>query len=207
MQLKYSYWYFPSVLSSKLCDEIVAFGESAQQKKANIGGMPDPLLMGKKKLKDLKKTRDSNISWIQEPWVYNEILPYVHTANKEAGWNFEWDWAETCQFTRYTKNQYYDWHCDSWDEPYKDIKNKNTYGKIRKLSVTVSLSDPKEYKGGELEFDLSFCNRKPFIKKCKEILPKGSLVVFPSHLWHRVAPITKGERKSLVVWSIGKPFK
>ena len=207
MQLKYSYWYFPSVLSSKLCDEIVAFGEATQQKKANIGGMPDPILMGKKKLKDFKKTRDSNIAWINEQWVYNEIIPYVNKANKEAGWNFEWDWAETCQFTRYTKNQYYDWHCDSWDEPYKDITNKNTYGKIRKLSVTVSLSDPKEYKGGGLEFDFSFHSRKPYIKKCKEILPKGSVLVFPSHLWHRVAPITKGERKSLVIWGIGKPFK
>ena len=209
MQLKYSYWYFPSVLSSKLCDDIVAFGEAIQQKKANIGGMPDPILMGKKKLKDLKKTRDSNIAWINEQWVYNEILPYVNKANKEAGWNFEWDWAETCQFTRYTKNQYYDWHCDSWDEPYKDITNKNTYGKIRKLSVTVSLSDEKDYTGGELEFDFRNLDpdkpRKPV--KCKEILPKGSLVVFPGFVWHRVCPVKKGTRHSLVMWSLGWPFK
>jgi predicted 2-oxoglutarate/Fe(II)-dependent dioxygenase YbiX len=42
---------------------------------------------------------------------------------------------------------------------------------------------------------------------CKEILPKGSIVVFPSHVWHRVKPITSGERKSLVIWNLGKPFK
>ena len=43
--------------------------------------------------------------------------------------------------------------------------------------------------------------------KVKEILPKGSIVVFPSHVWHRVKPVTSGTRYSLVVWSIGDPFK
>ena len=50
------------------------------------------------------------------------------------------------------KGQYYDWHCDGWDKPY--MEDGPTKGKIRKLSVTVTLTDPKEYKGGELEFDL-----------------------------------------------------
>ena len=36
-----------------------------------------------------------------------------------AGWNFQWDWSESCQFTKYKKGQYYDWHCDSWDRIYK----------------------------------------------------------------------------------------
>jgi hypothetical protein len=42
------------------------------------------------------------------------------TANKNAGWNFEWDCSESCQFTKYSKGQYYGWHCDSWDKPYED---------------------------------------------------------------------------------------
>ena len=78
--------------------------------------------------------------------------------------------------------------------------------KIRKLSVTVSLTDPKEYKGGELEFD--FRNQdKSNIRTCTEILPKGSLVVFPSFVWHRVKPVTKGVRHSLVIWNLGYPFR
>ena len=45
------------------------------------------------------------------------------------------------------------------------------------------------------------------VMKAKQILPKGSIVVFPSFVWHRVKPITKGSRYSLVVWNLGDPFK
>ena len=71
------------------------------------------------------------------------------------------------------------------------------------------MSDPKEYKGGELEFDFrQYDPDKPRkIRTCTEILPKGSVVVFPSFVWHRVKPITKGIRHSLVLWSLGYPFK
>jgi PKHD-type hydroxylase len=144
---------------------------------------------------------------MSDHWIYKEIQPYVHQANANAGWNFKWDWSEACQFTIYKKGQYYDWHCDSWDKPYPH--EGPTKGKIRKLSVTLSLTDPKEYKGGELEFDLrnEDPDKKPNIRVCTEILPKGSLVVFPSFVWHRVKPVTKGVRHSLVIWNLGYPFK
>jgi predicted 2-oxoglutarate/Fe(II)-dependent dioxygenase YbiX len=44
------------------------------------------------------------------------------------------------------------------------------------------------------------------IQKNKKFLSKGTVIVFPSFVWHKVSPVTKGERKSLVVWSLGKPF-
>jgi PKHD-type hydroxylase len=147
---------------------------------------------------------------MNDRWIYKEIQPYIHQANTSAGWNFEWDYSESCQFTKYTKGQFYDWHCDSWDRPYiRDNVNAIDHGKIRKLSVTVTLSDPKEYKGGELEFDFRNLDpdKKPNIKKCTEILPKGSLVVFPSFVWHRVCPVKKGSRYSLVIWNLGWPFR
>ena len=146
---------------------------------------------------------------MDDKWIYKEIHPYIHNANKNAGWNFDWNHSESCQFTKYKKGQYYDWHCDSWDRPYQKQGDPTTHGKIRKLSVTVTLSNPKEYKGGELEFD--FRNNDPDkklnIRKCTEILPKGSLVVFPSFVWHRVCPVKSGERNSLVIWNLGYPFK
>ena len=43
--------------------------------------------------------------------------------------------------------------------------------------------------------------------QCKEILPKGSIVIFPSYIWHRVSPVTKGTRLSLVQWNLGPGFK
>ena len=159
--------------------------------------------------RDLKKKRDSNIVWLNERWIYNEVQPYINQANASANWNFQWDHSEACQFTKYNKGQYYDWHCDGWDKPYQRKEGDPSHGKVRKLSVTVSLSDEKDYKGGELEFDFRNLDpdKKPNIKKCKEILPKGSLVVFPGFVWHRVCPVKKGTRHSLVMWNLGWPFK
>jgi PKHD-type hydroxylase len=128
-------------------------------------------------------------------------------ANASAGWNFNWDFSESCQFTKYKLNQFYDWHCDSWDQPYNNLDNKDTHGKIRKLSVTCSLSDPKDYKGGELEFQFRNTDDPTPTRPCLEILPRGSIVVFPSFVWHRVKPVTEGTRYSLVIWNLGYPFK
>ncbi len=70
------------------------------------------------------------------------------------------------------------------------------------------MSDPKDYTGGELEFKFINNNTgKPYTEICKEILPRGSIVVFPSHAWHRVKPVKKGTRYSLVMWNLGWPFK
>ena len=212
MQLKHSFWYFTSVLSSKFCDELIQYGNSLREQEALIGDITSKQEAGKEITKEdidnLKRKRDSNISWIAEPWLYREIHPYVELANKNAEWNFQWDFSEACQFTKYKLNQYYDWHQDGWNEPYDRPTAPDFHGKIRKLSVTVSLSDQNDYEGGELEFD--FRNRddgKEDRRACKEILPKGSICVFPSFIWHRVTPVTKGIRYSLVMWSLGYPFK
>ena len=129
--------------------------------------------------------------------------------NKIAKWNVSITGHEAMQFTKYNKGQYYDWHCDGWDKPYQRQAGDPSHGKVRKLSVTLTLSDPKDYKGGELEFDFRNLDpdKKPNIRKCIEILPKGSLVVFPGFVWHRVCPVKKGSRYSLVIWSLGWPFK
>ena len=209
MNLTNYYWFFQSAIPSRICDDIVKYGHQLQDQMAVTGGYGNRKL-NKKEIKDLKTKRDSNIVWMNDRWIYKEIQPYINQANQSAGWNFEWNWSESCQFTKYKKGQYYDWHCDSWDKPYiREDQNDPSHGKIRKLSVTVTLSDPKEYKGGELEFDFRNLDpdKKPNIKKCKEILPKGSLVVFPSFVWHRVCPVKSGERNSLVIWNLGWPFK
>ena len=214
MNLHSYYWYFKKAIPEHLCDTIVRYGLSIQQQMAVTGGYNnDPRKLSAHQVKDLKKKRNSDIVWIAENWLYKEIHPFLNLANRSANWNFQWDHSESCQFTQYKKGQYYDWHCDSWDKPY-DRKNKNDpdNGKIRKLSMTCQLTDGSEYKGGELEFD--FRNYEPHqreedkhLRKATEILPKGSIVVFPSFLWHRVKPITKGTRYSLVLWHLGYPFK
>jgi PKHD-type hydroxylase len=210
MNLQYYYWYFKSAISPQHCDDIINLALKQKDKLGLIGPLSEKKKLNKKDIKDLKQRRDSNITWIDMPWVYKLIQPYIHTANRNAGWNFDWDFTESAQFTKYKLNQFYDWHCDAWDRPYDRPENKNLHGKIRKLSVTISLSDPKNYKGGKLEFDLK--NQSPNSKKktkieCKEILPRGSVVVFPSFIWHRVKPVVKGTRYSLVMWNCGYPFR
>lgn len=205
MNLKHHYYYFPSVLSNKFCDDVIELGLSTKDKIATIGSIDT--VKNKKDLNDLKKIRNSNIAWLNDNWIYKELHPFLAEANEKAEWNFQYDWSETCQFTKYKVNQFYDWHCDSLLEPYKS-HDVNFNNKIRKLSISVSLSDKKDYKGGELEFDFrNSQNGKPNTKKCTEILPRGSIVVFPSFIYHRVKPVKKGTRYSLVMWTVGYPFK
>jgi PKHD-type hydroxylase len=207
MNLQNYYYYFQSALTPRFCDELLKYGKTQQEQIATIGKDTKEKLSNEK-LKDLKKKRNSNIVWLNDTWIYKEIHPYIHEANKLAGWNYDWNFSESCQFTKYKLNQYYDWHCDSWDKPYDKPEDPNSHGKIRKLSVTCSLSAPEDYEGGELEFDFRNMEpNKPTIKKCAEIRPRGSIVVFPSYVWHRVKPVTKGTRYSLVLWNLGYPFK
>ena len=78
---------------------------------------------------------------------------------------------------------------------------------MRKLSVTVSLSDPLDYEGGNLEFAIDGDEPgKNLFKTCKEIFTKGSIVIFPSYVWHRITPVTKGRRLSLVQWNMGPGY-
>tara|TARA_R110002167_G_scaffold33500_1_gene107632 strand:+ start:935 stop:1567 length:633 start_codon:yes stop_codon:yes gene_type:complete len=210
MQLQNYYWYFKSALPERICDDIIKYSLSKNESMARTGGY-DNKKLNEDEIRNLKNKRNSDVVWLNEGWIYKELQPYIHKANKNAGWNFEWDRSESCQFTKYKHNQYYDWHCDSWAKPY-DKPNSPDNGKIRKLSMTCQLTDGSEYEGGELEFD--FRNYDPnmrdefkHLKQAKEILPKGSIIVFPSFVYHRVKPVTKGTRYSLVMWNLGYPFK
>ena len=199
MIYKYTYWYFSSALTPRFCNELINYADR-HKKKIALTGEFEKETLSKKDIKNLQKKRKSSLVWLDDAWIYKEIIPYVKQANKNAGWNFNIDGAEACQFTEYNKGEYYDWHYDQFND---DREN------IRKLSVTCTLSKPEDYKGGELEF----CNFNPKAKtkdnftKCKEIKPQGSVVVFPSFIWHRVTPVTKGKRQSLVIWNQGGRYK
>ena len=103
MNLTNYYWYFQSAIPSRVCDEIVKYGQQLKDEMAVTGGYGGKKL-NQKQVKDLKKKRDSNIVWMSDRWVYREIQPYVHQANESAGWNFQWDFSESCQFTKYKKD-------------------------------------------------------------------------------------------------------
>jgi PKHD-type hydroxylase len=99
--------------------------------------------------------------------------------------------TEVAQFTHYIKGGFYNWHMDN------EVIGKNQ-PPVRKISMTLLLSDPSTFEGGELEF---------MHKGKKAKLKQGQAIFFASWLQHRVIPVTKGERSSLVMWFGGPPFK
>ena len=217
MNLQYYWWAWPDALPEKVCDKIIDLGLSKSPVRAITGAQGplrdlEKLPLTKIELKELKENkRDSEVSWFGEEWIYKELHPFVHKANKLGKWNFEWDWTEASQFTIYKEGQYYGWHQDCWDTPYsKSHKHSEQRHKMRKLSSIVLLSNAQDFTGGELEFN--FRNKDPdkgkdIITKCDSLIKKGSMVVFPSFVWHRVTPIKKGVRYTLTNWHIGPPWQ
>lgn len=200
MVLKDYFWYFSKALSPQVCDEIKKFALNKKKKElALTGGFK--LKNNKKNKKDIenmKKVRNSNVVWLNEKWLYNLLTPYVESANTNAGWNFQFEKSENIQFTIYNKNQYYDWHTDAGVD----------FPIYRKLSMTVQLSDPNDYEGGDLEFDLRNQTKSPTnIIHSSELREQGTICVFPSFVWHRVTPVITGKRYSLVMWTYGQKFK
>jgi PKHD-type hydroxylase len=166
--------------------------------------------------------RDSEICWLNDNWLYNMVNPFLEQANKNSGWGFEYTSAEDFQFTVYKPGGFYGWHADGQSDNFgvykrlipgvtpntsQYIKIEKNIGKVRKLSMTINLNAPGEYDGGNLKFDFGphFTGKR--FHECEEIRPQGSLIVFPSFIYHQVTPITRGTRYSLVLWILGKPFK
>ena len=201
-----TYYYFKNVFSDLFCDEVIKYGNSQNEILARTGGTEDKKL-NKKEKKQLLKKRNSNVSWLDQEWIYREIRPFLIKANKQAGWNYHFDYLESIQFTKYKLNQHYGWHVDEYPKPFDDdCKNINWRGKTRKISAVIILSNPNDYKGGELMFKY-FQGEKTKIESVKDFLPKGSIIVFPSYVLHQVKPVTDGLRYSLVVWTLGHPFR
>lgn len=140
-----------------------------------------------------EELRSSRVSWITDKRVLNLLHDYVEIANRNA-FNVHVYKSASLQYTEYHANEngHYDWHHDiNWNE---------NNGLDRKLSVTVQLSNSDEYEGGDFEF--GECQSPP-----KESRQKGTVLVFPSYLRHKVSPVTRGVRKSLVAWFEGPVWR
>jgi len=197
----YNYWYFKDIVPRRYCDYIIKYGLS-QKEQVGLTHWDDIKLTEKIKNKDpeaLKlqhKKRKSHVVWMSDPWIYNLIRPSLSAANINSGWNLTYDWIESCQFTIYRSSNYYDWHCDT--EP---VPKEN---RSRKLSASLFLSEREDYTGGDFEFKIQQKNNGDnLVTKVDHGLSKGSLLVFPSHYYHRVTPVLSGERYSLVAWTVG----
>ena len=165
--------------------------------------------------------RDSNVAWFNDFELQNTFKMFVDITNYECGWRYDIVDCEQLQFTVYdgAKKQHYDWHTDGQGCHHNARKSMqfhqpkeanlrftpqtNLLGTVRKISLSAVLND--DYEGGELLFR-SLGDDSEILET--SITPnKGDLVIFPSYIDHKVAPVTKGIRYSVVAWYGGPPFK
>ena len=142
-----------------------------------------------------KEFRRSKITWINNRDLRNELFEIVQSINvKSFGFDI-WNIADM-QYTIYDGKDegHYGWH--------QDDQVSLGPGRVssRKISLTIQLSDPSEYEGG----DFQFYHARELDEEIKE---KGTILLFPSSHMHRVTPVTKGIRKSLVAWFEGPHWR
>ena len=151
-----------------------------------------------------EKFRKGEIAWIGDDYLRKQLFYSVDFYNKQ-NWRYDINDTEHVQYGIYSHGGHYDWHYDESIIPPSDQSF------MRKLSVTIWLNFPDEYEGGEFDIQhtIGVDEAQNGVSMGYETfkLSKGSIIIFPSFIWHRVRPVTSGVRKSLVVWFIGPPFR
>ena len=161
--------------------------------------------------------RRSTVRWFMDIGFEQHLRAAVDLANFNAGWKYDIVKPEMLQFTEYSPEDHYSWHTDGagchhaarkWQETIQptnltETKDVQLLGTVRKISVSVILND--DYEGGDLEFLV--INDKGELEISKITPAVGSAIIFPSYVMHRVTPVTKGTRYSVVAWYGGPPFK
>lgn len=172
-------------LTGEEVDAITAYGDSLIHQKAEIAA-------GREGIDDVRITQ---LAWIerraQTEKFYARIAQLVMQLNQRF-YRFALTGLENLQYTVYHGSQggHYDWHIDFGRQS----------ARPRKISLSIQLSDPADYGGGELQFQV---DSRPAIAP----RARGTLIAFPSFFLHRVTPIRSGTRKSLVVWATGPEFQ
>lgn len=189
MNQLWQFWH--ASLSDEQVKSIIHIGDQYPAANAGLGFDGSTLNDG---------ARSSEIRWINpndasSKFITDVLWYFAREANRNA-FGFDIDYLPDIQYTKYTatENGKYDWHHDTfWGNP-------SAYD--RKLSIVIQLTDPSEYEGGDFEIDPQYAQLP-----ADQVKAKGSVIVFPSFLIHRVTPVTKGERRSLVSWIQGPKFR
>lgn len=180
------YVFWRETFSPPELDAIVALGEGRPQEKAKVG-----LEYGELE----HVNRISRVCWLEEDdetaWLHQRIWSLV-TAINNGTYSFDISgFSDKLQYAVYHSSErgHFDWHIDQGPK-----------GAYRKISLTLQLSHPSEYEGGDLVFNTG---------QKIEAAPRerGFLVAFPSYTQHRVMPVTAGVRRSLVIWVTGPKFR
>jgi PKHD-type hydroxylase len=169
----------PNAMSPEECASVVADGKAL------------PPMDGRVEL-GADTYRVSHIAWMEPTasnhWLFHKIGGLFKQVNERYGFDLV-GLFDALQYTEYGAGQHFDWHMD--------IGREQT--SLRKLSMTIQLADPADYDGGDLELVGLGSNDAARVQ--------GSAIFFPSFMGHRVTSVTRGERRSLVAWASGAPYR
>ena len=173
------------IFTPKLCQEIIDLGKTLPQEEGTV--VQDKNI-------DNALTRKSTVSFLpfdkMQP-VYDDINNFIQKTNRNHFGFGDIQIREQAQITEYTKGDFYEWHTDT-------ALDMSVEPPVRKLSMTLLLNDPSEFEGGELQIAGT---------KNTKLMKQGHATIFASFLQHTVTPVTRGVRRSLVMWFGGEPFK
>jgi PKHD-type hydroxylase len=176
------------------CERIISLASLLPEQQAVIGSDGE-------NVKEDPTMRRSKVRWLNGAMpdfkdLYLDVVDMFREGNKRAFGAELWHLHEM-QFTKYddADEGFYNWHNDvMWESPNCSH---------RKLSMVIQLSDPSEYEGGDLEIQtIHLGPPDPAVLR-----KQGNVIVFPSFLMHRVTPVTKGTRYSLVAWMEGPKWR
>jgi PKHD-type hydroxylase len=173
-----NYWWGDDAIFKDIAPSLLEFYKKNKPQQGEIEGA---------KVSHIRRSRVVGIPFKHPSFddIKKHLDPIVLNVNRHV---FGYDLDGTCEFqlAEYSVGDKYDAHIDL-------AQTQNMCA--RKLSITVQLSEPDAYKGGSLEFTDNIPS--PNLKNL------GSVVVFPSFLGHKITPVTKGKRYSLVGWYNG----
>lgn len=180
------YVYYEGLFLPHEIDRILNFWDDQKIIKATVSG-------GEENSHD-NDLRKSSVMFIdntpENDWIYQKLAQLAIKTNNERYWFDILGFHQELQLTKYSTGDFFDWHLDFGAGAIS----------ARKLSMTIQLSDSDEYEGGDLQFMM---NNK--IENAPR--KKGTIIIFPSFIMHRVTPITKGTRQSIVGWVSGPPYR
>ena len=198
------FYVFPKAIAPDACNEIVKDCKQNSLEEALVGDYGH-VAGDNKYSRDDPSFRKTSISFItdKDNKINELVWGFLREANR-IQFNYDLKYFQAIQFAEYENGGFFDWH--------QDDAGRSEANEIRKLSLSLILSDPDTFKGGELQF---FNGNRPIQDMenitgeqiHNDIQAQGSVIVFDSRDWHRVTPVTDGVRYSIVCWCIGANFK
>lgn len=179
-----------SALTADVLEKFIAQIETNNEFMQGAIGHPDSSVID-------ENYRSCKVQWVNNPAVHSFVWNCILDVNRLA-FGFDIQVLPAIQYTVYNSDSqdHYNWHRDTYfthNAPYD-----------RKLTFVMQLSNSDEYEGGDLLLEDDFFENKP---DRDEFRRKGAVFIFPSFIKHKVTPVTKGTRKTLVAWAEGPKFR